>query len=74
MSNPLVLVSLLFLSFLCVRSSKQTNMCVRKTVSLHTIRRRERTLNAQTTLKMVQRGIFVYGGKESSVCRLSILP
>lgn len=54
----------LFLSFspFCVRSSKQTNLCVRKTVSSHTMRARERTLNAQTT----QNGtviFFVYGEK-----------
>ncbi|KAF1388135.1 hypothetical protein PFLUV_G00087080 [Perca fluviatilis] len=36
-------------------SSKQTNLCVRKTVSsLHTVRGRERTLNAQTTQIVIQ--------------------
>lgn len=48
----------LFLCFLCVHSSKQTNLCVRKTVSLHTIRGRKRALNARTT----------QNGRESDFC------
>lgn len=39
----------LFLSFVCVRSSKQSTLCVRKTISSHTKRRREWTVNIQTT-------------------------
>lgn len=55
-------------------SSKQTNLCVRKTVSLHTMRGRERTLNAQTTQNGTESD-FCLGGKERvlSAC-LSVLP
>lgn len=72
-SNPLVSFSP-FSPFLCVRSSKQTNLCVRKTLSLHTMRGRE--LNVQTTQKKaVQRVIIVYGESERVVsARLSVLP
>lgn len=44
-------------------SSKQTNLCVRKTVSLHTIRRRERTLNAQTTQNGTESDFCLWGEK-----------
>lgn len=57
----------LFLSFLCVHSSKQTNLCVRKTVSLHTMRGRERTLNAQTTQNGTESD-FCLWGKEGEFC------
>ena len=56
----------LFLSFspFCVRSSKQTNLCVRKTESSHTRRGRERTLNAQATQKWYRGWILSVGKRE----------
>lgn len=64
----------LFLSFLCVRSSKQTNLCVRKTVSLQTMRGRERTLNAQTTQNGTESDFCLWGKERVLSARLSVLP
>lgn len=65
--TDLCLSLFLSLSFLYVHSSKQTNLCVRKTVSSHTKRGRERTVNVQTTQTGTEGG-FCLWGNESSVC------